>query len=252
MDPTLVQPPKLAEPPKLPESEAPTSNALGPNDPLNVGPKQPGNTSATAGLESANVKNGKKHDGLSSILTTLAILVLAPLIAFALTAFVFQSYQVDGSSMETTLQNQDRLIVLKLPRTIAKITRNTYVPSRYDVVIFNKNDLFEFGGSGQKKQLVKRVIGIPGDRVVVKDNKVTIYNSEHPQGYNPDADTAYSGAITTTPGNVDITVPEGKVFVMGDNRHNSLDSRVFGPISDDEIVGRLILRIFPFNKFKPF
>jgi signal peptidase I len=198
------------------------------------------------------VHSSSSHEGLKSILTTLAILVLAPLIAFALTAFIFQSYQVDGSSMETTLQNGDRLIVLKLPRTWAKITHHSYEPKRGDVIIFNKNDLSQFDGSNQKKQLVKRVIGLPGDRVVVSDGKVKVYNAQNPKGFNPDTTLPYGKVIVTTPNTVDVTVGNDQVFVMGDNRPNSLDSRIFGPIPDSDIVGKLELRIFPFNKFKNF
>src|SRR5882762_2580960 len=68
------------------------------------------------------------HEGLKSILSTIAILIIAPLIALTLTAFVFQSYEVDGPSMETTLQNHDRLIVVKVPRTFARITHHSYIP----------------------------------------------------------------------------------------------------------------------------
>jgi signal peptidase I len=198
------------------------------------------------------VHSSSSHEGLKSILTTLAILVLAPLIAFALTAFIFQSYQVEGQSMETTLQNGDRLIVLKLPRTWSKITRHAYIPHRSDVIIFNKNNLYQYDGANQKKQLVKRVIGLPGDRVVVSKGEVIVYNSDHPSGFNPDKTYPYGKAIITTPGTIDTTVGTNQVFVMGDNRQNSLDSRIFGPISDGDIVGKLQLRIFPFNKFKEF
>jgi len=153
--------------------------------------------------------------------------------------------------METTLQNQDRLFVWKVPRTIAKITRNPFIPQRGDVIIFAKSDLNEFSGS-TKKQLIKRVIGLPGERVVVKNGSLTVYNKEHPNGYEPDKSLPYGSAIVTTPGNVDITVPPGEVFVCGDNRPNSLDSRAFGTVSANDIVGKLAARIFPFNKTKAF
>lgn len=198
------------------------------------------------------VHDTKKNEGLKSIITTVAILVLAPLIAFLLTAFIFQSYQVDGKSMETTLYNADRLIVLKLPRSWSKITHHPYIPNRGDVIIFNKNELSQFDGPGQKKQLVKRVIGLPGDRVVLKDSVLTVYNSEHPEGFNPDKTLPYGKNIPITLGAVDLTVGPSEVFVLGDNRGNSLDSRIFGPVSHQDIVGKLIMRIFPFNKAKLF
>src|SRR3989344_8382668 len=80
----------------------------------------------------------KPSGGWRSVASTLGILIAAPIIALALTAFVFQSYEVDGPSMETTLQNSDRLIVWKLQRSIARLTKKDPIPHRYDVVIFVK------------------------------------------------------------------------------------------------------------------
>lgn len=196
-------------------------------------------------------KRRSSSEGWRSVLSTIAILVIAPLIALTLTAFVFQSYEVDGPSMETTLQNHDRLIVVKVPRTISRITHHPYIPNRGDIIIFNKTEDFDFNGT-QERQLIKRVIGLPGERVVVKDGNLTVYNKEHPDGFQPDRTMAYGKVITTTTGNVDVTVPEGQVFVSGDNRANSLDSRSFGPIPASAIVGKLVLRIFPFSSAESF
>lgn len=199
----------------------------------------------------AQRENTSRHEGLKSVLSTLAILIIAPLIALFLTAFVFQSYEVDGPSMESTLQNHDRLIVFKLPRTIASLTGNAYLPHRGDVVIFNKAGLYDSSGN-QEKQLIKRVIGLPGDRVVVKDGVFTVYNSEHPGGFDPDKTFPYGSVIGITPGNIDMIVPEGQIFVSGDNRTNSYDSRSFGTVPASDIVGKLEVRVFPFNKVKTF
>src|SRR5512140_403318 len=76
-------------------------------------------------------KNHKaKREGWGSVASTIAVLLIAPLVALLLTAFVFQSYQVDGPSMQTTLYNSDRLIVWKVPKTWSKITGHPYVPNR--------------------------------------------------------------------------------------------------------------------------
>lgn len=198
------------------------------------------------------VGSGKKTSKWRSVLSTAAILIAAPLVALILTAFIFQSYEVDGPSMETTLQNSDRLIVWKVPRTVARITNHQYVPHRDDIIVFIKRGLLEPGGN-QEKQLIKRVIGLPGDRVVVNDGHITLYNAQHPEGYNPDVNHDFSQNIATlTTGNIDITIQPGQVFVCGDNRTNSLDSRSFGPISVDDIVGKLVIRIFPLNSFKSY
>lgn len=188
----------------------------------------------------------EKREGIRSILSTIAILIIAPLIALLLTAFVFQSYEVDGPSMETTLQNQDRLIVYKLPKTLARLTGQQYTPRRGDIIIFNRTDSSEFG-TNSTRQLIKRVIALPGERVVVKDGKVTVYNDEHPSGFHPD-DAAYGSVIQNTAGEIDLTVPEHQIFVCGDNRPQSLDSRAFGPVPTKDLVGKLVLRLYPFSK----
>lgn len=187
-----------------------------------------------------------------SFLPTLALLVAAPVVAFLITVFVFQSYEVDGPSMESTLHNADRLIVWKLPRTLAKITGNVYIPNRGDIVIFVKHGVVDLGSNGDK-QLIKRVIGLPGDRVVVGDGGITLYNQEHPDGFNPDEGHEYSTSISGyTNGNVDLVVGKGEVFVVGDNRTNSLDSRSFGTVNSSDIVGKLVFRIFPVNNFDSY
>lgn len=188
-------------------------------------------------------------EGVKGTLSTILLLVLAPLIAILLTVFVFHSYQVDGPSMQTTLHNGDRLIVWKLPRTWARITRHNYIPQRGDVIIFHHEDGATLEGN---KQLIKRVVALPGERVVVKDGTLTVFNKEHPEGFSPDTTMSYGSVITNTPGDVDITVPEGEIFVAGDNRSNSLDSRYFGPIPVSDVVGNLGIRIFPFTDFRIF
>lgn len=193
----------------------------------------------------------EEKSGWRAIISTVLILIAAPLIALTLTAFVFQSYQVEGPSMETTLHNNDRLIVLKVPRTLSRLTGHPFIPNRGDIIVFVKHNLVEYGQTGDK-QLIKRVIGLPGDRVVVSEGKVTIYNNEHPNGFNPDTTLPYGGAIPNTLGEVDLTVPAGQLFVCGDNRSNSLDSRSFGTISSKDIVGKLIVRIFPVGEAKKF
>lgn len=186
-----------------------------------------------------------------SAVSTILLFLLAPLIALSITAFAFQSYQVDGQSMETTLQNNDRLIVDKIPRSLARITHHPYIPKRGDIIIFNQAGLFNIVGA-QEKQLIKRVIGLPGDRVVVKDGAITIYNAAHPGGFNPDKTGLYRISAPMTPGNSDYSLKSDEIFVCGDNRGNSEDSRIFGPVNVSQIVGKLSFRIFPLDKARRF
>lgn len=185
-----------------------------------------------------------------SIISTLFLFLVAPAIALLIAAFVVQSYQVDGQSMEPTLQNNDRLIVDKWQRSWARITHNDYLPKRGDIIIFNQGGS-DFSGSASK-QLIKRVIGLPSERVVVANGKITVYNKQFSGGFNPDVSGGYKLATTVTPGNVDVTLAEDEIFVSGDNRGNSEDSRYFGPIKADKIVGKLAFRIVPLDKAQKF
>jgi len=181
-----------------------------------------------------------------SALSTLALFALAPITALAIAAFVVQSYQVDGESMESTLQNNDRLIVDKIPRTWARITHHNFVPSRGTIIIFNQT--LDLGLGPQDKQLVKRVVGLPGERVVVNNGTLTIYNAQHPNGFNPDKSGLYPYTAPTTAGQVDVTLGPNQIFVCGDNRPNSEDSRYFGPVQLSKVVGVLSFRILPLSK----
>jgi signal peptidase I len=201
--------------------------------------------------ESYTAKPNHGHSGWRGVVSTILLLAIAPLIAFGITTYGIQSYQVDGESMETTLQNNDRLIVDKAPRTLARITGHSYVPNRGDIIIFNQANLPDTS-FGQSKQLIKRVIGLPGERVVVRDGKITVYNSAHPEGFNPDLATGYKITAPSTQGEVDLVLQSDQLFVCGDNRPNSEDSRYFGPIKADDIVGKLSLRLLPVNKAQKF
>lgn len=200
------------------------------------------------------VNSGAKNDreGIKSVINTVLILLLAPLLALAITAFVFQSYEVDGPSMEPTLQTKDRLIVWKLGHTWSRLTRSDYTPERGSVVVFVKRDMYDFA-TNKDKQLIKRVIGLPGDRVVVENGSITIFNDEYPNGFNPDDTLNLRDSLSgPTEGNTTVTVQEGEIFVVGDHRNNSMDSRVFGPIPTSDIVGTLTARILPLAEAKKF
>ena len=187
--------------------------------------------------------------GWKNIASTLAILAIAPILAIFITIFVFQSYEVYGMSMETTLQNGDRLIVQKFSKNWSSLRGKDYVPQRHEIVVFDK-PAFLSGSSGDVDHLIKRVIGLPGERVVLSNGRYTVYNEEYPEGFNPDEGQEYAKDILNTPGEVDITVGQKEIFVSGDNRSNSLDSRNFGAISTDSITGIATIRFVPVNAFE--
>jgi signal peptidase I len=206
--------------------------------------------------ESPRLPHNQEHHVISTkeklpgILSSILVFLIVPItIAFFLTAFVIQSYQVDGQSMESTLHDHDRLLVDKLPRTIARIRHSNYIPNRGDIVIFNQSGLAD---SLYQKQLIKRVIGLPGERVVVRGGSITIYNRANPGGFNPDAQGKFRIDAPATHGDIDITLDSSEIFVCGDNRDNSEDSRYFGPVNVQNLVGKLVIRILPLNQTEVF
>jgi signal peptidase I len=186
-----------------------------------------------------------RKEGFKNILSTVLLFILAPLFALFMIIFVFQSYVVDGSSMEPTLQNGNRVFILKLPKTISTLQGKVFIPTRHEIIVFKKP-------SDPSTQLIKRVIGLPGERVVVKDGKMTVYNADFPDGFNPDENTDYGPNLEITSGEADITLGANELFVSGDNRApgGSLDSRTgLGVVPAENIVGRLWLRYFPLSEF---
>ena len=153
--------------------------------------------------------------------------------------------------MESTLYTGDRLIVDRLPVTWSQLQNKTYVPKRGQIIVF-KNPQFSPGS--EDEYIVKRVIGLPGERVLLKDGKYTVFNSQYPGGFNPDdANKGEPGSPTS--GAIDTTVPEGQIFVSGDHRQGSYsyDSRNgLGTIPLYDVIGPAALRIFPFNKVRTF
>lgn len=184
---------------------------------------------------------------LSGLISIAQLLFGALILALFINNFVFQSYQVFGESMTPTLQEGDRLIVSKLSRSWNSIFGDNYLPSRGDIIVFEST-------IQKDVQLVKRVIALPGERVVVADGDITVFNDENPNGFNVDA--SFNADIPqNSDGNVDISVGIGQLFVSGDNRFpgGSLDSRnQLGLVPLDNVVGELMLRLFPIGQAKFF
>jgi signal peptidase I len=156
------------------------------------------------------------------------VVVLGALIvALILKTFVFQAFYIPSSSMTPTLDVGDRVLVNKLSADLDGIHRG-------DLVVFERPD--DDDGAGVE-DLIKRVIGMPGDTVEVDDSTVLIDGEELDEPYLPDG--------LDYPDMAPVVVPDGEIFVMGDNRGSSRDSRVFGPVPEDDIVGRAFFRIWP-------
>nr|AQS30056.1 hypothetical protein [uncultured bacterium] len=153
-------------------------------------------------------------------------------VAFLIRFFLIQPFYVSGPSMEPNFHNNEYIIV-------DQVTYRFRTPHRGDVVVFKwpQNTAISF---------IKRVIGLPGETVEVRDGRVTVYNKQTPNG------TVLSEAYlqgVDTPNEARRTLGKDEYFVMGDNRHNSSDSRIWGPVARHLIVGKVWVVIYPFSDF---
>jgi signal peptidase I len=147
--------------------------------------------------------------------------------------YVIQPFIVDGGSMLPTFHNKEFLLVDKFSYLVGE-------PDRGDVLIFK---LYEGGTNPYTgKHLIKRVIGLPGERVVVRDGVTTVYNAENPQGFQLDESFILYKDLGKE---VDITLDKDHYFVMGDNRAQSYDSRDWGPLAKENIKGQVLFRLYP-------
>jgi signal peptidase I len=176
-------------------------------------------------------------------LETLIVVVVAVVIAILLRTFVVATYSIPSGSMEPTLQIGDRIVVNKLSYDLHGVDRG-------NVIVFS-TPKDEHCAGPPVSNLVKRVIGLPGETISLSGGQVYINGKLLPQPWLP--------AVTrteTTPGpssepyslNHPFKVPAGDVFVMGDNRTLSCDSRYWGPIPESSIVGKVDLRIWPLSR----
>jgi len=169
-------------------------------------------------------------------------LIVFCLIYFVTKGYIAQPFLVKGRSMEQTLSDGDYLIVDQL-------TYNFTAPKRFEVVVFHTE--FIPGGSGGE-YYIKRVIGVPGDRVVIKEGKVILYENNSDTATILDEKYIIDGLKTIAKEPVDVVLQDNQYFVLGDNRGNSSDSRFWGPVDKSYIVGKPFIRLFPFNTIKVF
>jgi len=151
-------------------------------------------------------------------------------IALLVEAFLIQAFWIPSPSMEPTLDVGDRVLVNKLSYKFHDVNRG-------DVVVFERPPGASTGQNGEIKDLIKRVVAVGGDTVEAKEGNVYVNGEQIDEDYLEPGTPTDNLPLTT--------IPEGQVFVMGDNRTNSEDSRIFGPIDEDAIVGRAFIRVLP-------
>lgn len=194
-----------------------------------------------AGETRESAAAAKKENAGSFFLSLCVDIVIAAVLAAGVLYFIRPTI-VKQSSMEDTLHENDYMIMYK------QAYRNKD-PERGDIIIFQSELVDE--DSGKDKLLIKRVIGLPGDQITIDDGKVYINGKAYEEDYLKDG---YTPAFEIPAEGETYTVPDGMYFCMGDNRVGSIDSRTseVGCVDRDLIKGKVIVRLFPFNKIQKF
>lgn len=244
----MNSPAPLPPPSGAPASTLPPPTGMpgnGPADPpitrveSGTGMSEPTKRSSSAAAfvdgDTADEKNDRSST--RSLIEWVLVIVGALLVALLLRAFLIAAFWIPSGSMEATLRKDDRVLVNKLSYKLHDVHRG-------DVVVFERPPSEP---DTSVPDLIKRVIGLPGDHLQIKDGKVWINGEALTEPYVHLA-SGCTGTGPLSPQYSDVTVPANSVFVMGDNRCNSKDSRAFGPINQKLIVGRAFVRIWPLGR----
>ena len=172
----------------------------------------------------------------SSLLEVLEVAVIAVVAVFVVRTFFVQPFLVSGSSMSPNFSNGDYVLVDEL-------TYHFRAPERGEVVVFHDPQDYS-------TYFIKRVIGLPGEHVVIKNDTITVFNSAYPNGLA--LDETYLPQGTDTSGNYDYALSSSTYLLFGDNRPFSFDSRSWGPLPAQNIVGLVRVRLWPLNEMTAF
>jgi len=196
-----------------------------------------------------DTKSKKKNSVGREVFEWVMVIVAALLISMLIKAFIFSTYQVNMVSMENTLFEGHNVIVYKTNYFFN-------APKHGEIIVFMHEEgqfksLFKYLPVRNPGEVdyIKRVIGLPGDQIDIREDGYVYRKSAGDNDFKK-LDEAYTKGLTDTHGmQLPFTVPEGKLFVMGDNREQSLDSRQIGPIDIDAVIGKAVLRIWPLSQF---
>ncbi len=172
------------------------------------------------------------------VLELLKIVVISLIIIIPVRYFLIQPFYVKGASMEPNFYDHEYLI-------IDEISYRFNEPARGDIIVFRYP-------KDPQEYFIKRVIGLPGESVQIKDGKVYIFNQSNPDGLVLAEDYLSSGLKTYGLNEDKVDLNNGEYYVLGDNRNQSKDSRYFGAVNRSFIIGRVMFRGWPFNRVTVF
>jgi signal peptidase I len=204
-------------------------------------------------MEEQNEKlQNEAYYGVGSfLLEIIKVVFLAFIIIVPIRVFLFQPFFVQGESMSPNFEDSNYLIINEFG-----YKQNSFdIGSKHLFTIGSFRDLqrqaivvFRYP-KNHTQFFIKRVIGLPGEKVEIKDGKVTIFNAQNPDGYVLDESAYLNKNLKTSVASNDLIVnlKDDEYFVLGDNRNYSSDSRVWGPVNKSEIIGEVALRAWPLN-----
>jgi len=175
-----------------------------------------------------------KKELLNNLLESFKILLMTLVLAFIVKTFLVEPFLIPSESMENTLMVGDRIIVEKIGHYLGEEYK------RGEIVVFQTSPEAEV-------LLIKRIIAIGGDTVELRDGEVYINGEKSEEPYTREQNTTPLNKQVDFP----MTIPDGEVLLLGDNRGNSADGRIFGTISEDLIIGKALFRYWPLDSFGP-
>lgn len=183
------------------------------------------------------IKTYDKNGIWAFILELIRLIFISLIIILPIRLYIAQPFFVKGGSMEPNFFDGDYLI-------IDEISYRFKEPERFDVIVFHSP-------FNPKQFFIKRIIGLPGETIEIKNDKIKIYNESNPSGFFLD-ESGYLAKNQLNIGNLKISLKDKEYFVLGDNRLQSSDSRYWGPLYRSYIVGRAFLRAWPLNRLDKF